>query len=292
VGDRGVAEAAGAQRGLVALAQVRAVGIGRSAMRHRIARGAWHVVLPGVLAIGHPVLRPWGAETAALLYVGDGAVLSHGSAAALWGLADSPSFVAITLIDRHVKLQPGLRVHRVCALDIRDVRVRHGFPVTAPARTLIDCAGQGPVDRLLNEARALRLVTDADIHEAMDRCPGRKGTGPLRALLAAEQDTGFTRSEAERKLRWLVKEAGIERPVFNTKVMGLEVDTYWPRRRVMVEVDGYGAHGHRQAFERDRAKDAKLTAAGYVVIRVTWRQLTQQPMAIAAQIAAALAARG
>lgn len=254
--------------------------------------GVLHHVLPRVVSVVHPVLEPWAAETAGLLYAGDDALLSHESAAALWGLAARASVVAITLIGRNARSQPGLRLHQVRGLDIHDARMHRGFPVTSPARTLIDCAGRGPVDRMLNEARALQLVTDADLRAAMDRCPGRKGTRPLRALLQAEQDPGFTRSDAEGKLRWIVNEAGLERPLFNAKVAGFEVDAFWQRQKVIVEVDGYRTHGHRQAFERDRAKDAKLIAAGYVVIRVTWRQLTQQPMAVAARIAGALGNRG
>jgi very-short-patch-repair endonuclease len=287
-----VAEVAGAQRGLVRVAQLRALGIGRSAMRHRIAKGSLHVILPSVLAVGTPTLQLLAAETAALLYAGDDAVISHESAGALWGLTSSPSFVALTVIGRNVTRQPGVRVHRVTELDIRDVRIRHGFPVTSPARTLIDCAAGGlALDRLLNEARVLKLVKDAEIHAAMERCPGRKGTRPLRALLEAEQDSGFTRSKAERILKGIVKDSGIERPIFNTYVEGVEVDAYWPRWRVVIEVDGYQTHGHYQAFQRDRAKANQLVATGFVVLRFTWHQLTQRPMQVVAEIVRTLTVR-
>jgi very-short-patch-repair endonuclease len=288
-GDRGLGEVAGAQRGLVCAAQLRELGIGRSAMRHRIAKGSLHVVLPSVLAVGTPVLQSYGPQTAALLYAGENAVLSHESAAALWGLAAAPSFVAVTLIGRHIQSQPGLRLHRLKTLDVRDVRLHHGFPVTSPARTLIDCAASGlPLDRLLNEARALKLVKDAEIHAAMERCPRRKGVKALRALLEAEKDTGFTRSKAERILKRLVKEAGLDPPIFNTHVEGMEVDAYWPRQRLVVEVDGVRFHGHYQAFQRDRAKANRLIAAGYVVLRFTWAQLTGRPVLVIATIARTL----
>jgi very-short-patch-repair endonuclease len=161
--------------------------------------------------------------------------------------------------------------------------------VTSPARTLIDCAPGPRIDRLLNEARALGLVTDKALHEAMDRCRGRTGTGRLRKLLEAEVGYGYTASEAERRLRRLVEEAEIEKPVFNLYIEGLRVDAYWPRHRVVVEVDGYQAHGHRQAFERDRGRDAKLVRSGYIVLRFTWRQLTGRPVAVAVTIAQTLA---
>ncbi|MGZ4311073.1 MAG: DUF559 domain-containing protein [Solirubrobacteraceae bacterium] len=280
-----------AQRAMVHLEQLRALGITRGSYEHRVAVGALHRVFPAVLSLVHPVLEPWAAETAALLYAGDNAVLSHESAAALWGLAAVPPFVAITVIGRTVERQPGLRLHRVGSIDVRDVRMRAGFPVTSPARTLIDCAGRGPVDDLVNEARVQKLVTDQALHAAMGRCPRRKGTAPLRALLDAEQGPQFQRSKAERLLKQLITDAELQPPLFNTYVLGYEVDAYWPAHQVVVEVDGYDAHGHREAFERDRRRDQDLVAAGYVVVRITWRQLTQGPTAVVARIAAALANR-
>jgi hypothetical protein len=123
--------------------------------------------------------------------------------------------------------------------------------------------------RLLNEARVLKLVKNAEIEAAMERCPGRKGVKALRGLLKAEDDTGFTRSEAERILRRLIAAAKLEAPAFNTYVMGFEVDAVWPVHKVAIEVDGFAAHGHQAAFERDRARDNTLVVAGYVVLRLT-----------------------
>jgi very-short-patch-repair endonuclease len=248
-------------------------------------------VLPSVLSVVHPLLEPLTAETAALLFAGDDTVLSHESAAALWGLTSNSCFVAITVIGRHVRSSPGLHVHRVKALDICDVRLHLGFPVTAPARTLIDCAVNPDIDRLLNQARVLKQVKTAEIRAAMDRTPLRPGVKRLRALLEAERDKGFTRLEAERRLKLLIGEAGIETPGFNTRVEGLEVDACWPRHRVVVEVDGYATHGHHQAFQRDRAKGNKLVAAGYVVLCFPWSRLTREPMAVVAEIVKALTVR-
>jgi very-short-patch-repair endonuclease len=283
-----VAQVAAAQRGLVHRSQLRELGITRGSYEHRVQVGSLHRVLPSVLSVMQPLIEPWAAETAALLYAGENAVLSHETAAALWGLTAIPSFVAITLIGRKVESQPQLRQYRVSGLDVRDVRLHQGFPVTSPARTLIDCASTSHVDRLLNEARALKLVKDAELEAAMTRCPGRKGTGPLRALLAAEQDSGFTRSKAERILRRLVREAELERPITNTYVERVEVDAYWPRLKLVVEFDGHQYHGTYQAFQRDRAKTNKLIAAGYLVLRFTWAQLTKRPMLVLATIARTL----
>jgi very-short-patch-repair endonuclease len=286
-----LAEVAAAQRTLIHLSQLRALGITRGAYNHRIAAGSLHRVLPSVLSLVHPVLEPWAAETAALLYVGDDAVLSHESAAAVWGLAARPSFVAITQIGRTAAHQEGLRLHRVKALDIRDVVIHKGFPVTAPARTLIDCATNSNIDRLLNEARVHELVTDAGLTAAMARCPGRTGVAPLRRLLSDGYERGYSRSGAERRLRRLVKASGLDPPTYNTGVLTFEVDAVWPRQRVVVEVDGYRFHGHRAAFERDRKRDQTLVGAGYLVVRTTWRQLVQEPMAVVVAITKALTLR-
>jgi very-short-patch-repair endonuclease len=118
---------------------------------------------------------------------------------------------------------------------------------------------------------------------------GIHGTATIRALLEPAAETGFSRSEAERRLGAIVEQARLPRPQTNVRVAGYEVDALWPAARLVVEVDGYRFHGHPAAFERDRRKDQDLTAAGYQVIRVTWRQICHQPLLVAARIAQALA---
>jgi len=286
--EGGLAGAAAAQRGLVTRPQLIALGFSPRAIEHRVAKGWLHRVHRGVFAVGSPVLRPWGAEMAALLYAGGDVVLTHESAAALWGFAARPSFVAITMVGRKIRSRPGVRVHQVSGYDLRDVQIHDALPVTTPARTLIDCAARSDIDRLLNEARVLKLVNDAAIHAAMERCPGRAGVATMRELLEVERDTGFTRSRAERRLRRIIKASGIEPPIFNTHVQGVEADAYWPRLKVVVEIDGYQFHGHWAAFQSDRAKANMLVAAGYVVLRFTWQQLTLRPLQVVAEVARTL----
>jgi very-short-patch-repair endonuclease len=260
-------------------------------MNHRLATGALHRVFPSVLSIVDPLLEPLAHETAALLYAGDDAVLSHRTAAALWGITTAPPFVAITIANRHVRSQPELHIHRVEALDIRDVRIHQGLPVTAPARTLIDLAGASDTattERALNEARVQKLVTDDQIEAALDRCPLRSGVGTIRAIMNSEPNAGFTRQEAERRLRTIIRDARLPSPVYNVNVCGYEVDAFWTTARLVLEVDGFATHGHPAAFERDRRKDQDLVAAGYQVLRTTWRQITGEPLVLVARIAQAL----
>jgi very-short-patch-repair endonuclease len=288
-GVRGLAGVAGAQRGLVTRSQLVELGFSPKAIEHRVKVGALHRAHRGVFAVASPVLQPLGAETAALLYAGDDAVLSHETAAAVWGLTAYPSFVVITMAGRHARGQAGLRIHEVISLDLRDVTIHAGLPVTSPARTLIDCAARQGIDDLLNEARVPRLVTNDALEAAMARCPGRGGTARLRALLAHEQGPGFDRSRAERILRRIVEQGGLPWPRFNTHVLGFEADAYWPEHGVIVEVDGYDAHGHWAAFQRDRRRDQTLTSAGYTVLRVTWHQLIEETLWVAVRIAQVLA---
>jgi very-short-patch-repair endonuclease len=291
--ERGLALIGAAQRGVVRRSQLVEIGIGRGSIAHRVKVGSLHPVLPAVYAVGHPALEPWALETAALLYCGDDVVLSHGTAAALWGLVpEAPPEVSVTLVGHNVGRPTGLRIHRVVALDVRDVRLRYGLPVTSPARTMIDFAGEAPsaaVEAALNEARVLRLLTDETLREAMGRCPLRKGVGRLGALLRAERGPFVTRSETERRLRCIVERGELSRPQFNVWLFGHLVDAVWPEAKLVVEVDGYNVHGHRRAFESDRRRDQQLAAQGFVVVRVTARQLRDEPMAVLARLAQALA---
>ncbi len=90
-----------------------------------------------------------------------------------------------------------------------------------------------------------------------------------------------TRKELERGLQKLLREHRLPKPVRNTLVEGYDVDAVWLEEKVIAELDGYETHGTRKAFEDDRVRDANLQLAGYRVIRITWRQLKQQPDAVA-----------
>lgn len=291
VRERGLVELAVAQRGRVSCAQLLALGFSRGAIDRLVARCFLHRVLHGVYAVGHPGLAPLAAEAAALLYAGDDTVISHASAAAIWGLCPSPAQVSAIVIGRHVRPQPGVVVHRARTFDVRDVSLHCGLPVTAPARTLLDLAADAAredLERALNEARVLRLVDDRKLTAALQRAGRRPGTGRLRALLRSGDLPGFTRSESERRLAQVLRGAQLRPTCLNTIVEGCEVDALFAPERVVVEVDGFATHGTRAAFERDRRRDQILVAAGYTVIRVTWRQLMEEPLAFVARLAQAL----
>lgn len=230
---------------------------------------------------------------AALLWIGHDCVLSHDSAAAVWGLVPHSETIHVTALRRYVRTRPNIQIHRVPNLDPRDVRLRQRLPVTAPARTVIDVAGlerDAALERALAEARVARLVDDADLEAAIERAPGRPGVAKIRRMLELERGHARSRSEAERRFMALVAAARLPAPATNVRIGRHEVDFLWAAAGLVVEVDGHQFHSHRAAFERDRARDQALVASGHRVIRVTWRQLTDEPLALVARIAQALGA--
>ena len=185
----------------------------------------------------------------------------------------------------------GITTH-TAQLHPRDITRRHGIPVTTAARTLLDLAATEPtaeLERALNEARILRLVSDPSLNEQFSRYPRHRGTAALTKIIQA--DRGFTRSKAERMTRALIRKARLPEPETNVKIEGYEVDLVWRAHRLIVEFDSWTFHSMRSSFEEDRRRDQQLTATGWRVIRITWRQLTGEPEAVVAVISAALTER-
>lgn len=241
------------------------------------------------------LLEPLAGEMAAVLAYGGHAIISHRSAAAAWGLLEEPpSEITLTIVGRDRLPRPGLRVHRVKSLDRRDVRLCDGLPLTSPARTIVDLAAEestADVEQALAAAQARGLARPEEIKAAIERAPGRKGAIRLARLLESGDAAGYTRSTAERRMRALLRNAELPQPRANVPLLAYVVDFLWPQHMLIVEVDGFAFHSSRSAFERDRRRDQKLTALGYAVIRVTWRQLIEEPLAVIARIAQALTAR-
>lgn len=290
------ATVAGRQKGVVSSAQLVAAGVPERTVKRWVTRGLLHRLHRGVYAVGHAALAFGASEQAALLASGPGAVISHGSAAFLWGVREgAPPVVEVTIPGRQRRPRAGLRAHRTRAIDPRDIRRRHGLPITSPALTIIDLAAAasfGELDRLIAEARVKKLIRPGELEAAAQRAGQRRGAARTRAYLAAEREPGVTRSDAERILRSLLREARLRQPQTNIRLGGLEVDFLWEEEKLVVEFDSWQFHGHRRAFENDRRKDIALANAGYLVLRFTWRQLTQEPLVVVAAIAQALGRRG
>ncbi len=292
-GDLEIVRIAERQRWLVHRRQLLAAGIGRGAIAHRLRTGLLHVVYRDVYLLGRARIEPFGLATAAVLHFHPRAIVSHRTAAALWGLLDSEDAekpVELTLIARGAHPRRGLKLHRVASLPAADLRRYRGLPVSSPARTLVDLAGSVgtfELENALAECRNRNLTSDGKIRAALEHAPGRTGAARLRALLDAET-VARTRSQAERRLIGLLRAADLPDPIANAVVCGHEVDLHWPAQRLIVEFDGWETHRTRAAFETDRRRDQRLIAAGYRVIRITWWQLVNEPSAVIARLAAAL----
>jgi very-short-patch-repair endonuclease len=281
-----------AQQGCVKHAQLLEAGASRHAIFHARTIGALHLKHRGVYVVGHLALAPFANEAAALLACREGAVISHRSAAWLWGLLDRvPDPVDVTVVGGWSRPKRGLRIHRVTALEPHDIRRRHGLPTTSPARTIIDLgveAGDHELERLIAEGRGRNLLRSGELEKALELAGSRRGAARLRAILHAEGAPDLTRSEGERILRRHLRAAQLAQPRTNQNIGRWEVDFLWPQERVVVELDSYPFHKDRAAFERDRRKDMALRDAGYAVIRITGRQLKQEPYLVIAHIARAL----
>src|SRR4051794_34392960 len=236
----------------------------------------------GVYALGHRKVTRGGAWMAAVLAAGPSAVLSHRSAAALWGVRNGAPATVEVIAPRQCR-RPGIRAHHL-VLPADEITIENGIPVTNPARTLFDLAAVVTPQQLrhaLNEAEIRRLSSPLSLDALVARHPRRRGTSALKRALDHQRQIGetVTKSHMERRFLALLDAHALPRPRTNEPLGPYFPDALWPSERVVVELDSYGIHTTRQAFERDRERDRKLQANGYRVVRIPWRQLTSPPKA-------------
>jgi hypothetical protein len=275
--DTRIAEIAARQHGLVRTEDLRKAGVSASAVSRRKARGLLHRVHRGVFAVGHAALSREALWLAAVFAAGAGAALSHLDAAELWGLRRARG--SISVVAPRKRTLAGVRVWRCNRLDPRDVTVRNGIPVTTVSRTIVDLAEILTALQLANvmyEA-AHRGFLDLDAVEATAaRLTGRHGFPTLEeAIDLHRQGSAGTKSEKEDAFHALIK-GRLPDPIANVKVLGHQVDAFWPERRFIAEVDGPG-HARPRARRRDARRDEALRAAGYTVIRFKDTDLDQRP---------------
>ena len=283
-------ELAAAQFGVVSFAQLRAAGLGRGGIEKAVLGGRLLRLHTGVFAVGHPSLKVEGRRLAAVLACGPGAVLSHRSAAAHWGLLDTAQSRIDVTAPRSRDGVPGIRLHTSRSLDARDVTTHEAIPITTIARTLLDLAATTRSDRLeraLPQAERLQLYDHRAITNVIERNNGHRGK---RALARATRGTPqLTRSELEIAFRKLVRRAGLPDPLGNHTLdapdhPSLEADFYWPKHHLVVETDGWETHKTKAAFKSYRRKDAALTAAGYRVMRFTYEDVVYEPDTVVARL--------
>ncbi len=247
--------------------QLLALGFSDRAIARAVAAGRLHRVHRGVYLVGHAVMLPLAHEQAALLAIGDGATLSHHSAASVWGFAKPDDTVHVTSANRRPRNRRGITAHHA-PLPSSDVRIRHGLRVTTPQRTLRDLAS------FLEPAAFQRATDEAEVLGLIPITPSKPG---------------LTRSEAERRLLALLRRAGLPPTRTNTHLHGHEVDVLYEPQRLVIEIDGFAYHRTAAQVHRDHVRDAMLLAHGYRVLRVDWRQIVETPEALVASVARALA---
>jgi Protein of unknown function (DUF559) len=217
---------------------------------------------------------------AAVLVAGRDAVLSHGSAAHLWGLRPSRGPIEVTRSSGGHK-GPRIWMHQSRSLAQADTTIESGIPVTSLARTLFDMALRLDA-RELERAMVAGGRTGRLRWEELDRVlgenEGRPGVARLaRVARGVDPRAANTRSPLEVDFLALCRDAGLPTPEVNVVVEGYLVDFFWRAQRVVVETDGYAYHADRPTFERDHERTVALTAAGYAVHRATYLMLDQNP---------------
>jgi very-short-patch-repair endonuclease len=267
-----VAKVAAQQHGVISVRQLRDAGLDKHRVRYRERSGRLHRIHRGVYAVGHPRLSREGRWMAAVLACGDSAALSHGSAASLWGLLpDSAAPVEISVPgEGGRRSRSGIRLHRRSSLEPGCVTRRSGIPVTTPVRTISD------LRRAVSPQQLRRALRQAEV---------------LGLPLGPDSVHDGTRSELEHRFLTLCRRHRLSPPAVNIRIGALLVDFAWTDRRLIVETDGYRFHRGRTAFENDRARDLRLRELGYDVIRLTHRQVLDQPEQVAAVLRKALSQR-
>jgi len=277
------------QHGEVSRSQLLALGLGAGAIKHRVGNGRLVPSTRGVYSVGVPSATRERRWMAAVLACDPGAVLTHLSGTALWALRPvDPVIIDVSVPRRNARSRTGIRVHRPCRLDPEDVTRRRGIPVTTVPRTLIDLAevlSTRSLERAVDEAEFLKLLSEADLAAALERNRGRTGAARLeRTLRRHEPGTTRTRTKLEESFFALVIASGLPQPEVNVAVGRLTVDFLWREQRLVVETDGGASHDRAAQREEDSRRDAVLAAAGYETLRFTWRQVRHR----AAEVIAAL----
>jgi hypothetical protein len=282
------------QHGVVSRRQLSTLGFGRKAIEAALAEGRLGSIHEEVFAVGHMRVPRRGYWWAAVLAYGPGAALSHQSAAVLWGLRRhrrGPIHVTAARGRQGIRRRQGIWIHR-CKLRPEEATVHEGIPVTPVARTLFDFAEVAPYQELKRAAEAAdrgNLLRLRELESSCERGRGRRALRPVRRLLIELGAPAEGRSPLEIRFAEFVREHGLPAPAQNVHVLGHEVDALWPAAKLVVELDSWEHHGHRAAFERDRARDPKLLLAGYRTIRITHRRLDVEARQITEELRVLLA---
>ncbi len=268
------------QHGAIARWQLLELGLGPRQVERRIAAGRLHPVWRGVYAVGRPLLGRPGRWMAAVLACGPEAVLSHGSAAALWEFGtEQRGLIDVSVPSKRRARQPGIRVHRRTRAVMGEVGLHEGIPLTSPVRTLVDQATRlrpMQLERAINEADKLNRVRADVLHASLEGHRGQPGVAPLRKLLDP-LTFRLSDSELEQLMRPVARAAGLSTPETKAWVNGYEVDFFWPELGIVVETDGLKYHRTASQQKRGLERDQAHLVAGMWPLRFSHWQVKHEP---------------
>lgn len=264
---------------MVARGQLLGLGFSEEAIEHRLAKGKLHPAGRGVYAVGWPRLDRKRRWMAAVLACGEGAALSHRSAAALWEIGvERQDEIEISVRRRCEHRREGIRARSRPSLPAEEIAQRDGIPVTALARTLLDLAtvlDPRPLERAVNEADKRNLIDPEELRDALVAFSGESGVRALRKLLD-RHTFRLSDSDLELLFRPIADAAGLAPPQTKAWVNGFEVDFFWPDLGLVVETDGQRYHRTASSQTRDRVRDQVHTAAGLTTLRFTHWQVKHE----------------
>lgn len=294
--DAAIAATAGRQRTTVAHYQLLGMGCSRRVIAHWVGRGRLHVVFHGVYSVVSGELPPLAREQAALLAYRERAFLSHRTAAAVWGLQRAfPAEVELSVVGRRCDSREGIRVHEIKRIDRRELRRREGLWVSSPARAVLEIAATASAKELthaIDEGLARRLFSSRELDDVLARNRPCRGAARLAAILGDPTATAVSRSKREKRLLEAIRDAGLPMPETNVPFGRFELDFFWRRERLVVEVDGETFHRGPGSVRRDREKALAVHAAGLEMLRFTGEHVLKRLPMVLATIAGALARLG
>jgi very-short-patch-repair endonuclease len=280
------------QHGVVARRQLSRIGVTKEQIDGRVRSGGLHLLHRGVYAVGHTAITRRGGWMAAVLASGDGAVLSHRSATALWGIWGSGTGEIHVTVPRKVRSQRSIRRH-FSMLPDDEREVVDGIPVTSASRAVLDLAaekGEAAAEGALREVEYLGIYGKVSLPVLLERYPKHRGTTACREALERVRDDpgGRLRSDLEERFITFLAANRIPRPRLNSWLSvgedRFQVDCLWPEARLIAELDGWKSHGTKRAFRKDRKRDRRLGAAGFERVRITEDQVLDEPAALAADL--------
>jgi hypothetical protein len=284
------------QHGLLERAQLHDGGWDDSAVRRWIVEGRLERLHSGVYRVGGVPATPRQALLAACLAGGPGVVASHRAAASLWGILDGELPIEVTVLRQRKPRVRGAILHRSTDLVPHHILEVDGVPVTSPSRTLVDLGAVVPrwqVADALERSLVSRLLSPVEADEILSTVGrrGRSGVGALRAVLDERAlGQGIPDGLLEPRMARLLREWGLPAGAFQHEIRDrsgafvARVDFAWPDRRLVVEVDGFSAHGTPKAMTADLARQNRLVALGWTVFRFTWEQVVRRPKEVVAQL--------